>query len=279
MSSANQNPEVEQPAISGFLHSHRILQFSGPDAATFLQGYLTCDTDQITAAKAIAGAFTNLKGRVVANGWVWGSVSDLYMLVSAELSPTCAEFLKPYLNFAKTTLVCLPDLPTASLSSKTMPGIEVGPGKYLLTDAEQLTTPLNQTDHSPDISAAWLSHTIDHNEVLVTAATSGTLLPQMLGLTELGAVSFEKGCYLGQEVIARAQHLGAVKRQLQRIEYRCDQTLPAGATLADEAGKRVAVVINATQPSQDTRAAQALVVRRRALELQRGNLTADRLTA
>ncbi len=259
MSSPTPSAQAEPPAAIGLLHSHRIVQFTGPDAATFLQGYLTCDTDQLTPDKAIAGAFTNLKGRVVANGWVWGSASEVQMLVSAELTDTCAEFLKPYLNFAKTNLSYESCSPAACLSSEPVPGVAVGDGKYLLTDTDLLDATNIKQDSETDLSLAWLAHTIDHSEVLVTAATSGTLLPQMLGLTELGAVSFEKGCYLGQEVIARAQHLGAVKRQLRRIVYTCDQAVPAGATLEDETGKRVAVLINTIQPPTAA-TAKALIV-------------------
>jgi len=268
MSSTTQTSVAAPSDLTGLLHSHRILQFSGPDAATFLQGYLTCDTDLLDPHKALPGAFTNLKGRVVANGWVWGEARDVKMLVSTELTDTCAEFLKPYLNFAKTSLTCQPDAPGACLSTEQAPGteqskaqIEVGTDKYVLAKATQGAAQNLNDNTTSDISEAWLGHTIDQKEVVVTAATSGTLLPQMLGLTELGAVSFEKGCYLGQEVIARAQHRGAVKRRLQRIAYRCDQALPAGATLDDETGKRVAVVINATQPTPPSaQSAKALVV-------------------
>lgn len=257
MSSANPTLTTQVTAITGLLGSHRVLKFAGPDAATFLQGYLTCDTDKLDPHNALPGAFTNLKGRVVANGWVWGSASEVQMLVSRDLTDTCAEFLKMYLNFAKTKLEIQPEPPlahlntreTTSTASDLKSAVSVGAGKWLLASGAQ----------TEDMSSAWLAHTIRHNEALVTQATSGSLLPQMLGLTELGAVSFEKGCYLGQEVVARAQHRGEVKRRLQNISYVSEAVLPAGATVDDEAGKRVAVVINATAvPSNES--ASALVV-------------------
>jgi len=92
------------PKATGALQSHRVLSFEGTDAASFLQGYLTCDTELLSADTALPGAFTNLKGRVVANGWVWGTATHVQMLIAASLSEIVANFLKPYLNFSKTKL-------------------------------------------------------------------------------------------------------------------------------------------------------------------------------
>ena len=89
---------------AGTLESHRVLTFSGADASSFLQGYLTCDTDELVTHAALPGAFTNLKGRVVANGWVWGNSNEVQVLVSTSLGEKLGEFLKPYLNFSRTKL-------------------------------------------------------------------------------------------------------------------------------------------------------------------------------
>lgn len=227
-----------------------MVQFAGPDAANFLQGYLTCDTTKLTDQQAQPGAFTNLKGRVVANGWVWGNATNVQMLISVELTQAVAEFLKMYLNFAKTNLSVAPFAPEVALAESTQEDINLGAGKTLRSTG--FTAPADSAEQQ-DLSLAWLDHTISQREVLITTATSATLLPQMLGLTDLGAVSFDKGCYLGQEVVARAQHRGEVKRRLRHIEFSAEQAIPAGASLDDDNGKRVAIVINASSQ-------QALIV-------------------
>lgn len=244
---------------TGALPSHRVIRFVGPDAATFLQGYLSCDTDKLSTQQATPGAFTNLKGRVVANGWVWGSSSDVLILISADLTETIGEFLKMYLNFAKTTLSVAPFAPNVRLG-ETQSDTAVERVVQLWEDAAVLDNGFTEpasTASTDDLSAIWLDRSIERREVLTTQSTSGSLLPQMLGLVEIGAVSFDKGCYLGQEVVARAQHRGEVKRRLQCIDFSADQPLPAGAALEDQGGKRVAVVINATtNPTTN----QALIV-------------------
>ena len=76
-----------------------------------------------------------------------------------------------------------------------------------------------------------LNHLTVANEFpIIQIDTSGLFLPQMLNLTQHGAVSFTKGCYLGQEIVARAEHLGQVKRQLFRTQLSNEQ-LSVGSTI------------------------------------------------
>jgi len=80
---------------------------------------------------------------------------------------------------------------------------------------------------------------------LVNSDSSEQYLPQMLGLASSGAINFDKGCYLGQEIVARAQHRGAVKRQLVRLTW---QSSPGqdwnAAELNNEHNKTVGKIIN-----------------------------------
>jgi folate-binding protein YgfZ len=80
----------------------------------------------------------------------------------------------------------------------------------------------------------------------VSAALRGLFLPQMLNLDRLGGIAFDKGCYPGQEIIARTQNLGSVKRRLLRLESAIRGTAPpAGAALADENGRMAGIVVRA----------------------------------
>ena len=80
----------------------------------------------------------------------------------------------------------------------------------------------------------------------------------MLGLEELGAVSFTKGCYLGQEVVARAQHRGQVKRRLSVLDWQGDQPSVGAAILGD--GRQVGTVVAATRAADGADAGKALGV-------------------
>jgi len=248
---AQSNPmnSKQSDSLTGTLASHRILSFDGTDAASFLQGYLTCDTDKLETQTALPGAFTNLKGRVVANGWVWGEATAVRMLLATSLTETVAEFLKPYMNFSKTKLSVANTAPVVTLlgpvtkdTQETQDLIQIGTDRGLSKALGEM--PDSQLT---DISSEWLERCIAADEVVVTKASSETYLPQMLGLTKIGAVSFDKGCYLGQEIVARAEHRGEVKRRLRRATHSAQTKLASGSKVTDKHGKVRANLICASK--------------------------------
>lgn len=183
------------------------LDFIGPDASTFLQGYLTADLDALQPHQGLPMALCNIKGRAVASGWAFGEPDHVRLVVHASVVPDIHRELGKYLLFAKSKLTAAAD----GLRFEQEPGPDAvalaGTG-YWLTDAD--------ADEGHDDFA---NACVDAGFVVVAKPVSQTFLPQMIGLTDVGAVSFSKGCYLGQEVVARAQHRGEVKRKLRRYRF------------------------------------------------------------
>jgi folate-binding protein YgfZ len=226
-----------------------VLRFNGPDVANFLQGYLTCDTVDLAPAALAPMAICNLKGRVVVNGWCrrWGEGSgspSVILIVHRSLIERLMQFFKAYVMFSKTEL--------ADASDTTLVFGSTGNADQPLILVDQLTEAKTLWEQSPHASVAsfWLG-LIEAGIALVTEATSEAFLPQMLDLERLGAVDFDKGCYLGQEVVARAQHRGEVKRRLQRLDW-TGTAPPAGAqfgTPADPARKLGTIVNSSAGPA------------------------------
>ena len=205
------------------------VDFVGSDAAAFLQGYVTADLETLAAGRGLPMALCNLKGRVVANGWAAGESNHVRLLVHPSVTPILARELGKYLLFAKSDLS---DAQTGiRLSSEATSGaFELPPvGVYAA-----LSTP-------DEGHAAFADACADASFVLVTEAIAGSFLPQMIGLTDVGAVNFAKGCYLGQEVVARAEHRGQVKQQLRRYEY--DGEGPAVGTDVMAASRKIGTVV------------------------------------
>lgn len=204
-----------------------ILTVEGVDAATFLQGYLTADLDEIETRIGSPTALTDIKGRVLANGWYYGSQERVSLVVHSSLLDSIAQHLGRYMVFSKSSLE--KDFNDWDVSAdSTAQDIVLNPMAWRLIPREP-----------KDVN--WPRLTVESKFPLVTARTSGSFLPQMLSLTEHGAVSFTKGCYLGQEIVARAEHRGAVKRRLSEYSV-SDGTVHVGAKLFD--GKRnVGVVV------------------------------------
>ena len=175
---------------------------SGPKLRAFLQGYITCDLDELQPGIAMPMAITEIKGRVVANGWVFEKDECLVLVVHVSVVDIVQKHLLPYMRFARCE-ISVEDLPIYICSDVTNV-----PTKLFVHGQEFGFT--SQKTRAHDLDA----FQIETGYALVTAATSGKFLPQMLNLTDFDSVSFSKGCYLGQEVVARAQHRGAVKRRL-----------------------------------------------------------------
>ena len=232
----------------GVLPELRVMHFVGPDAARFLQGYVTIDTAQLSPTQALAGAFCNLQGRVVANGWLWGQSEAISLVTHHSSTSELASFLTPYLNFSRTKLTTAPDAPVGALGDAI----------------EQLTTPValsvgRAIDANPTIepamdqhriSQAWFSQGLRHREIWLAAQVSGKYLPQMLGMVALGAVDFTKGCYLGQEVVARAEHRGKVKRGLLCASFTSAIAPEPGMRLLDGTAREQGVVVDVSGSSQ-----------------------------
>ena len=92
---------------------------------------------------------------------------------------------------------------------------------------------------------AWDLHDVHAGIAHVTRATSESFLPQMLDYDQLGAVSFTKGCYLGQEIVARTQHRGQPKRHLHRLRWNGTPMPAAGEALLGADDRSAGTLVNA----------------------------------
>lgn len=219
-----------------------VLEFDGLEAAKFLQGYLTCDTEALPTDRWQPTALCNLKGRVVVNGWVSADANgSLWLLVHHSLAEHCLAFLHKYLVFAKAEghnrsadLVVIMGVEQAAPEALTAPIFTLphSPAWLGLASVDQALELWHQTPlptPNTQINTALLNAGL----ALVTSHSSEQYLPQMLGLADTGAIDFDKGCYLGQEIVARAQHRGSVKRQLARLEWHQDNMAPDSLDAAD----------------------------------------------
>lgn len=213
---------------------------TGAQPATFLQGYLTNDMEALAEGDVARAALCNLKGRVVANGWVYRAADAICWIVHQTLAARAVEVLTPYARFSRCS-VTVDDSPVVVTAAAGLgPLVE---GWYLADPGD-----LSGAADLPAADAELMRALIAAPYAWVSAATSDMFLPQMLGLEQAGAIDFHKGCYLGQEVVARAQFRGAVKRKLVTTEWQGSPPEP-GAKLADQ-GVVIAVATSAENSAQ-----------------------------
>lgn len=247
-------PAADATAGLASLQQLAAVRFRGGDARAFLQGYLTCDTDDLVAGRLLPAALCNLQGRVVMNGWCAPDPGadpehDVLLVLHASLVERLAGFLEKYLKFSRTRLEDLrhSHLVLGTLDLAVSGALELDARRRLFV-LDDLDAARDLWDRHPHLSArAWLDALTADRWPLVSEPVSETFLPQMLDLQTLGAINFDKGCYLGQEVVARAQHRGEVKRRLVRLGWRGGEAPAPGSEITDDTGRvRGTVVQSAT---------------------------------
>ncbi len=263
------------------LNHFAALQLVGPDAATFLQGYLTCDMTLLEPTRALWGAYCNIKGRVVADATVLLDNGHPSLVVHASLRDVVVESLRKYLAFSRSRFAAADTAPIllgliepndAALPAEPLTvapfrgGYAVAmPGasrRVLLVvppaDARATWLEFEARGETGD-AGAWDLHDVRAGIAHITKATSESFLPQMLDYDQLGAVSFSKGCYLGQEIVARTQHRGQPKRHLRRLQWNGTPVPLAGNSLIDTGGRAAGTLVNAAASNASTGDALAVL--------------------
>jgi folate-binding protein YgfZ len=193
-----------------------VVRFSDADAGGFLQNQLSADVLALGNGESTFACYCEPKGRVLALMLVCRIQESYYAVLSSSLAEAIVERLRIYVMRSKVSIDVLSERTVSGLHSDDMPEpaqtssptIPV-PGSdryFLLTEHDMATA----TDAS--LVAAWMTSELQRGITWLRPETSGEFLPQMLGFDELGAVNFRKGCYPGQEIVARTHYLGKVKR-------------------------------------------------------------------
>jgi folate-binding protein YgfZ len=171
-----------------------LLQFRGADAQKFLQGQLSNDVNALGANELLLAGVHNPQGRVLALLRLAAPATDhIIALLPAELAETISAGLRRYVLRAKVAI-----------------SAEVG-------DAALAEAAAQVPAIAPLLDGQARARAIAAGIPQVYRATSGEFVAQMLNLDCIGAISFNKGCYTGQEIIARSHYRGRTKRRLQRF--------------------------------------------------------------
>jgi folate-binding protein YgfZ len=220
------------------------LAIRGPDAAKFLQGQLSADLENLAPGASTLAGLHNPQGRVIALlGLVRATSDEFFAALPGELAATVAGLMRKYILRSKVKIEDLSDSRRVvgamqGAAAPSAPAIQWGARRLLLLPREE-DVPLSAgaADHD-----RWNQADVAAGLPQVYAATSGSFVSQMLNLDLLGAISFEKGCYTGQEVIARAHYRGRVKRRLQRWHNASGTALKPGDTARSNEGQALTVV-------------------------------------
>ncbi|MFZ2451586.1 MAG: folate-binding protein [Methylovulum miyakonense] len=213
-----------------------VLTVSGNDAATLLQGQITCNIKDITDEQSSLGAVCNPKGRAIATFLLVKQADVFHLVLPIGLLETVKKRLGMFILRSIVTITdntnayCLLGItappapsPGAWLATTRQTFISVHWGArdlILATPDEAIAFWSEQVKQGfqPDNPANWQLLDIESGIPWLNAETSEEFVPQMLNLDKLGGISFTKGCYTGQEIIARTHYLGKSKRGMLLAE-------------------------------------------------------------
>ena len=184
---------------------YSVLELTGDDAATFLQGQITQDVLSLDEQTSRWGAYCTAKGRVLANFVMWRDAITPAMFV---LRAKVKIRVRDDLGVSGEMGSALSDGQVEVLASGWRIGAAAGRAWCVGT--------LESLPAAPDPSA-WAQADIALGRAWVLATTQDMFIPQTLNLDLIGGVSFTKGCYPGQEVVARSHYLGKLKRRMMRV--------------------------------------------------------------
>lgn len=241
------NPEAElRSAQSGSviapLAHLSTLGFTGADARTFLHGQLSCDVQGLGPRQATIGCYCTPQGRMLATFLLWRDGDALRMALAADIADAVQKRLRMFVLRSQVEIAGSDDalvllgvtgaggahalqeamgtVPTEPMDLRSVDGvtaIRLRGERILVATASQHAPALWQqlsATLAPVGTAAWQWLDIVAGVPLVTAPTQDRFVPQMTNLELIGGINFGKGCYTGQEVVARAQYRGQVKRRM-----------------------------------------------------------------
>ena len=215
------------------LTRYGLLAVTGADARAFLHAQLTNDIEHLAPDRWALAGWCSAKGRLLASFLVIPSREGFLLQIARDLAEPVAKRLGMFVLRSKVKIA---DESNAWLQhgvwdaelagpdvawSGNIATVRVEPRRYLqLGPAAEL----RETASADEVQ--WTLQEIRAGRPLITRATQDQFVPQMVNFETLGGVDFQKGCYPGQEIVARAQYRGQVKRRMVHAHA------PAGVALA-----------------------------------------------
>lgn len=247
-------PADKQPVLAPLSHL-AILQVSGQDAASFLQGQLSCDIKALPNSEARLGVYCNVKGRAISSFIIIQKKESFLLILTRDLLDTVSKKLQMYVLRSDVYLADLSDelciLGIANMAVMVAENLYQYPhlnnGFLFIGKAKEACLFCSQLIQQQAISLinanAWLGLDIQAGIPWLYAQTSEEFIPQMLNLDKLNALSFDKGCYIGQEIVARTHYLGKNKRTMYQAQCSVTADVAPGCWVINSQELKLGVVI------------------------------------
>ena len=266
-------PHEAKGSIMVDLSHYGLLSLEGEDATTFLQGQVTNDVKKLDGSHCHYSGYCSPKGRLLALFLAFARDGKLFLQFDRNLVEPIAKRLRMYVLRSKVVITDVSDtyVRLGIAGSEAHAALSacftsVPESEYALTQEHEtslirlpgslpryeIICPLQQAktlwiklvQHlTPASKADWDWHEIQAGIPEIVAATQEAFVPQMVNLDLLNGINFKKGCYTGQEIVARTHYLGKVKRRTHLAHIACDASPFAGDEILDASGAAAGLVV------------------------------------
>jgi len=266
MTGGNDNRRMNQPpSIAGTvaLTHWGVIRARGDDAASFLHSQLTNDFSALAPADARLAGYCSAKGRLLASFVAWKAAPDEILLAChASVLASTLKRLSMFVLRAKCKLIdATADVPLVGLAGSAVPGdaatlpawrrMDIDAGALVrLPDGAGVPRALLASTHQAPAGDslsldAWRWLELQSGVPVIEASTAEHFVPQMLNLELVGGVHLQKGCYPGQEIVARAQYRGTVKRRMFLFDVDAAAAPAQEVFHSGDPGQPAGMVVNA----------------------------------
>ena len=208
-----------------------ILSFSGSDVRDFLQGQMTQDINSISNQSYKMTSILNPKGRMIVSGLIKKSEDVFFLIIRKDLSEDILNWLSRYI-LRSDVIITIEDFNIIGLNNENhkklindqdnsqqlnIAPIDADKDRYILIINNEVVTEDNSIQSINEND--WILADIKRGLAIIEKKNSEKYIPQMINLDLLEGISFSKGCYTGQEVVARVQHRGKIKQRMFYITF------------------------------------------------------------
>ena len=268
------------------IFNQSVIDVSGPDAEAFLDSQLTSDVKNIKIKSLTRSGYCNPKGRLIATPYVIRNANSFNLLLPNDLVDEFISRISRFILRAKVSInendalaiVGVIAQAGAEISIRELDELdneilEINSRQgFILCPFDSLESFWVNTTQSylPSQFEHWEIENIRNGIVNIGDATKEQFLPQMINLEKHKGVSFTKGCYPGQEIVARTKYLGSVKRKL--CYFRSDSSIGQGAPILTSDGTPCGTVCHTSRKSKESDNQEGLAV------IHINNIDDDKLT-
>ncbi len=230
--------------LSNLNNQLAVIEVKGNDASKFLQNQLTNDINELNIQQFQFSAHLNNKGRMLASFIITKySENSYYLITSLQIIEKIIPRLKMFILRSMVNITKLTSVNIIFGNNKTITGLSLELKENIyLSICEDL--PENLSTETQD----WKTFLIDNAIAFIYLATQELFIPQNINYDFIKGISYKKGCYTGQEIVARTHYLGKLKKQMYK--FTCDQEVKIGQKVVSplidnqEAGIIVEVIQN-----------------------------------